>query len=251
MSDSEVQPEPHSVLSPTTLKWWPSFVYPDAHLFLRFLLEVTVAFTCLEKKKQIRMLTSLTVVIISQYLQISNHYVAYLKLTQCYMSTIPQLNNNNKGINHRESWYCCYICCEQGRTKRTWFSKARTKGYIQCRQYKLEKLWGTMHFCFCPDYWKRLMNREWAPFLTILTAWETCSCSEWYSYLMSTWLSGRWALGGRIHTHYTRRTCAHTGNLGSQLAPTCHDCHLGLVFGCSAAICTCRANAERGKKYLS
>ena len=46
MSDSEVQPEPHSVLSPTTLKWWPSFVYPAAHLFLRFLLEVSVAFTC-------------------------------------------------------------------------------------------------------------------------------------------------------------------------------------------------------------
>ena len=56
--------------------------------------------------------------------------------------------------------------------------------------------------------------------------------------------------GKDTHTHYTRLACAHTSNLGSQLAPTCHDYHLGLVFGCSAAICTCRANAERGKKYL-
>ena len=93
MSDSEVQPEPYSVLSPTILQWWPSFLYPAAHLFLRFLLEVSVAFSCLEKQKQIRMLTSLTVVIISQYTQISNHDVVYLKLTQCYMSTICQLHH--------------------------------------------------------------------------------------------------------------------------------------------------------------
>ena len=93
------------------------------------------------------------------------------------------------------------------------------------------------------------MNREWAPFLTGLTAWETCSCSEWCGYLRSIWLSGSWALRER-YTHYARLACAHTSNSGSQLAPTCHDCHLGLGFGCSATICTCKANAERGRKYL-
>ena len=35
-------------------------------------------------------LTNLIVVIISQYIHISNHYVVHLKLTQCYMSIISQ-----------------------------------------------------------------------------------------------------------------------------------------------------------------
>ena len=36
------------------------------------------------------MLTKLTVVIISQYIHISSHYVVYLKLIQYYMSVIAQ-----------------------------------------------------------------------------------------------------------------------------------------------------------------
>ena len=34
------------------------------------------------------MLTKLIVIIISQYMHISNHYAVYLKLIQCYMSSI-------------------------------------------------------------------------------------------------------------------------------------------------------------------
>lgn len=36
------------------------------------------------------MVTELTLVIISQYTQISNHCVTHLKLTQCYMSIMSQ-----------------------------------------------------------------------------------------------------------------------------------------------------------------
>ena len=37
-----------------------------------------------------------TVVIILQCVQISNHFGVYLKLIKCYMSIIPQLKNNSK-----------------------------------------------------------------------------------------------------------------------------------------------------------
>lgn len=37
------------------------------------------------------MLTRLTVVIISQYIQILNHYAICLKLIECYMSILSQL----------------------------------------------------------------------------------------------------------------------------------------------------------------
>ena len=36
-------------------------------------------------------LTGLTVVIVLPYIQILNHYVARLKLIECYMSITPQL----------------------------------------------------------------------------------------------------------------------------------------------------------------
>ena len=36
------------------------------------------------------MLARLIVAIFLKYIQISNHYVVYLKLMQCYMSIIPQ-----------------------------------------------------------------------------------------------------------------------------------------------------------------
>lgn len=39
------------------------------------------------------MVTRLTVVIISQCIQILNHYAVHLKLVQYYMSIIPQLKN--------------------------------------------------------------------------------------------------------------------------------------------------------------
>ena len=166
------------------------------------------------------------------------------------MSAIPQLNNNNKGINHRESWCCCHICCEQGRTKRAWFSKARTRGYIQCRQYKLEKLWGPHTFVSAQTIEKGLWIGNGLPSWSLWQPERPAPAQNGVATSCQPDSVGAEHWGKDTHTHYTRLACAHTSNLGSQLAPTCHDYYLGLVFGCSAAICTCRANAERGKNYL-
>ena len=51
------------------------------------------------------MLTKLTVMIISQCIQILNHYVAYLKLT-CCISIIPQGKKKKNGKkNPTSGWY--------------------------------------------------------------------------------------------------------------------------------------------------
>ena len=52
------------------------------------------------------MQTKLTVVIILQYIHISNHYVVYLKLIQCYMSVIsPQEKGKSaKSLKSMEDW---------------------------------------------------------------------------------------------------------------------------------------------------
>ena len=50
------------------------------------------------------MLIKLSVVIISQYIHMSNHYVVYLKLIQCYMSMTSRYNCGGGGKT-RISWY--------------------------------------------------------------------------------------------------------------------------------------------------
>ena len=47
------------------------------------------------------MLTKLTVVITSQYIHILNHYVVYLKLIQCYLSSLSQQNWENHSTDLR------------------------------------------------------------------------------------------------------------------------------------------------------
>lgn len=63
------------------------------------------------RKKIVTMLTNLTVIIISQYIHTTNHYLVGLKLMQCYISTISQLNckkiktKNPKAPNRMQRHY--------------------------------------------------------------------------------------------------------------------------------------------------
>ena len=71
-------------------------------LYIWKLLRVNLKSSLLKKKKTCNyvqgwVLTRLIMVIISQYIQISNHYVVYLKLI-CYMSIISQLKLINNYI---------------------------------------------------------------------------------------------------------------------------------------------------------
>ena len=47
------------------------------------------------------MLTRLIVVIILQYIQILNHYIVHLKVTQYYMSVISQFKKREKNISNK------------------------------------------------------------------------------------------------------------------------------------------------------
>lgn len=56
------------------------------------------------------MLTELRMVIILQYINISNHYVPHLKQIQCYTS----LNNSKKQINTRDWTAKCNVASWMG-----------------------------------------------------------------------------------------------------------------------------------------
>lgn len=60
----------------------PTFIYPDAYLFLMFfLMAVSAAFPCLaEQRQRNQNVTWLTVANILQYVHLAHHYAVYLKL---------------------------------------------------------------------------------------------------------------------------------------------------------------------------
>ena len=53
-----------------------------------------------------RMWTTFIVAVISQYKHMSNHYVVYLKLIQCYMSIIYQLGKKSKVFSWKRKKVC-------------------------------------------------------------------------------------------------------------------------------------------------
>lgn len=64
----------------------------------------------------------LTVVIILQNTQLSNHYVVHLRLIQCYMSIIPQ-KKNKKSL--KRSKLRCIIASAKKQKTESWKEKRK------------------------------------------------------------------------------------------------------------------------------
>ena len=75
-------------------------------------------------------LTELTVIIISQYIHISNHYVVYFKLIQCYMSIIYEWNWRKAiKVNHKGTKKSNHVS-EMGRSDGGWLEEAKSLSFI-------------------------------------------------------------------------------------------------------------------------